>query len=259
VWNTNLAQRIDLTFAVRGGRAVVEGDVAIPGVAGTGAGVRVAFVDPGGKGGQGVLPTGHARDVFRLDDGREIEASVVDSAAAVMVVRAGDVGCEGTASPLALDDRTALLETLEALRRDALVRLGRAADRAEAAAKPGALRIAMVAPPADYRDLAGELVGADAHDAVVRVLSAGQPHRAVPISTALGLATAARIPDTLVAEAARARGASLRLGTPSGVVAADAAVTCEAGRIDVADASIWRTARRLMQGEVLVPAAACTG
>jgi 2-methylaconitate cis-trans-isomerase PrpF len=253
VWNTNLAQRIDLTFPVRGGRAEVAGDVAVPGVAGASAGVRVAFVDPAGKGGQGVLPTGRARDVFRLADGREVEASLVDSAAAVMVVRAADLGCDGTASPLALDHATDLLADLERLRRDALVRLGRAADRAAAADRPGALRIAMVAPPAAYTDLAGTTVPAADHDLLVRMLSAGRPHRAVPISSALGLATAAQIPDTLVAEAARIDGATLRLGTPSGVVAAEAAVQAEGGAITVAHASIWRTARRLMQGEVLVP------
>jgi hypothetical protein len=91
------------------------------------------------------------------------------------------------------------------------------------------------------------------------MLAAGMPHRAVPISSALCLATAAQIDGTLVAATAGAVGGALRLGTPSGIVAAEATVSHEGGEVRVADASIWRTARRLMQGEVLVPAAAFAG
>jgi len=82
----------------------------------------------------------------------------------------------------------------------------------------------------------------------------GQVHRAVPGTGALCLAVAAQIPDTVARSASNAaRNGPLRLGTPSGVVTvmADVDITGEA---PVArSASMYRTARTLMRGEVPWP------
>jgi 2-methylaconitate cis-trans-isomerase PrpF len=51
----------------------------------------------------------------------------------------------------------------------------------------------------------------------------------------------------------------LRLGHPSGIVNVAAKVGCRDGKLQAEYAAIYRTARRLFQGEVLVPAAAWRG
>jgi hypothetical protein len=48
IFNTNTQKIIRSTFPLEDGRAATDGDLAIPGVAGTGAPVRVDFLAPGG-------------------------------------------------------------------------------------------------------------------------------------------------------------------------------------------------------------------
>ena len=49
IFNTNTGKIIRSTFRLVDGRAAVDGDLAIPGVAGTGAPVRLDFLSPGGS------------------------------------------------------------------------------------------------------------------------------------------------------------------------------------------------------------------
>ncbi|MBS4104805.1 hypothetical protein KFZ73_26675, partial [Tsukamurella paurometabola] len=76
---------------------------------------------------------------------------------------------------------------------------------------------------------------------------------------------AARLPGSLVADAVggpgapgpdgprAAGGADLRIGTPSGVVTARAVVTATPSGPHAESASLLRTARPLMRGQVAVP------
>ena len=115
-------------------------------------------------------------------------------------------------------------------------------------------KVAFVAPPADAPTLSGTRISADAVDLTARAVSMGRPHRALPLTAALALAAAARIPGTLAAEAARPADGNtpVRLGHPSGVaeVAVDLAA---ADPPRLARLTVTRTARRLMEGRVLVP------
>ena len=83
----------------------------------------------------------------------------------------------------------------------------------------------------------------------------GRPHRALPLTAALALAAAARIPGTVAAQAARPGAGShgpVRLGHPSGV----AEISAELAATEpphLARLTVTRTARRLMEGRVLVP------
>jgi 2-methylaconitate cis-trans-isomerase PrpF len=70
------------------------------------------------------------------------------------------------------------------------------------------------------------------------------------------LAIAARIPDSVVAEridpARRAPG-DLRVAHASGILTVAATVRETGGTVVAEEAVVYRTARRLMQGEVLIP------
>ena len=62
--NCNLDQTIEARFEVAGGRAVVEGETVLDGVAGRGAPIELSFLEPGGAVTGRLLPTGHVRDVL---------------------------------------------------------------------------------------------------------------------------------------------------------------------------------------------------
>jgi len=67
IHNTNTGGLIHARFAVRGGCAETRGELAIPGVAGTGAPIRLDFLDPGGARTGRLLPTGRPVDEVALD------------------------------------------------------------------------------------------------------------------------------------------------------------------------------------------------
>src|SRR6476659_5341746 len=66
IFNTNTQKIIRLTFPLEDGRAATDGDLAIPGVAGTGAPVRLDFLAPGGATTGRLLPTGSATDQLNV-------------------------------------------------------------------------------------------------------------------------------------------------------------------------------------------------
>lgn len=245
---TNTGKIIVARFPVAGGEAVVPGDLAIPGVAGQGARVRLEFLDPGGAATGRLLPSGAPADELEVDGVGAIRASLVDAAAACVFVRAEDLGLTGAEAPSALDADGLLQARLEAIRTAGAARMGIAGS----AANP---KVALVAPPRDARLLDGRETTAGDMDVSVRMISMGQAHRAVPLTGALCLAAAARVEDTVVysALAGAARSAAdLRVGTPSGVLPVAAEVHRE-GEWRASRAAVYRTARRLMEGAVLAP------
>jgi 2-methylaconitate isomerase len=69
------------------GRAAVDGELAIPGVAGAGAPVQLDFLSPGGSATGRLLPTGAVLDRLDVPEVGRIEASLVDAAHPCILVR----------------------------------------------------------------------------------------------------------------------------------------------------------------------------
>jgi 2-methylaconitate isomerase len=262
IHNTNTHKLIVSRFALDNGYAAVEGEFRLPGIAGTGAPVRLEFIEPGGAGTGKLLPTGNPADSLSLHDGKEVEVSMVDAANPCVFVAADAVGASGLEMPDELESNGALLQRLERLRITASLRMGIARDRDAAALIPSIPKIAMVAPAQDARTLAGEIITADEADITVRMISIGQPHRAVPLTGAMCLAIAAQIDGTVVNRLARRRSsfdAEVRIAQPSGLTVVGAAVRREGDHWRAESATVYRTARRLMEGTVLVRASALPG
>ncbi|MBI4540824.1 MAG: PrpF family protein [Gemmatimonadetes bacterium] len=256
IHNTNTKKLIHAHFPVEDGRAAVDGDLAIPGVSGTGAPIRLEFFAPGGASTGKLLPTGAEVDTLDVPGLGRIRASLVDASNACVFVHAADLGLAGTEMPDELDRATELLPTLEAIRSSASVAMGLAETRQAATSRrPGVPMIGFVSPPQDAPTLAGESLGGDVVDLSARMLSMGQPHRALPLTGALCLAVAARIAGTVAHEVTRASaspGADLRIGMPSGVLVVGAKVRREGEGWVAEQAAFYRTARRLFEGAVLV-------
>ncbi|MGE4527409.1 MAG: 2-methylaconitate cis-trans isomerase PrpF family protein [Rhodospirillaceae bacterium] len=252
IHNTNTGKIIAARFAVSGGRAVEEGGCVIPGVAGSGAPIRLAFLSPGGANTGSLLPTGRPSEALPVPGLGGIEASLVDAAAACVFVDAAHLGLTAREHPEEIERNAGAMARLETIRRLAGVRMGLAATpEGVGMAIP---RVAVIAAPADSRLLSGETLAAADCDLLIRMISVGQPHRAVPVTGALCVAAAARIAGSVVARLARPAGETIRIGHPSGVteVAADVGKDAE-GAWTAREAVVWRTTRRLMEGAVLVP------
>ena len=250
IFNTNTRKLIEAAFEVRDGRTVYRGALAIPGVAGTGAPVRLDFVEPGGATTGRLLPTGAVRQILDVPGLGSIEASLVDAANACAFVRAADLGLSGTELPAALEAVPGLLDRLARIRRAASVAMGIAPDLDAAARIVHVPFVGLVARPQDSGSLSGTAVRAEEIDLTARMISNGVPHQALPLTATLCLAVAARLTGSLVHEAARATDASLRVGMPSGILTADASVTRDGDGWRAERGAFFRTARPLMRGAV---------
>jgi 2-methylaconitate cis-trans-isomerase PrpF len=254
IYNTNTKKLIHATFPLRDNMPRYDGDLVIPGVAGSGAPVRLDFIAPGGATTGKLLPTGHPVDTLDVPGVGRIAASMVDAANAGVFLRAADLGLTGTELPEQLEADTALLARLQAIRQCAAVAMGIARDRKEAATIAGVPMIGFVAPPADAPTLAGKAIVKSDVDLTARFLSNGQPHRALPLTASLCTGVAACIAGTLVADAlapgATAREA-IRIGMPSGILAVGAAVEQTGPNAWIAQrGSFFRTTRRLFDGQL---------
>lgn len=259
IHNTNTRKIIVATFGMDGGLAAVDGPLEIPGVAGTGAPLRLDFLDPGGASTGRLLPTGNVVDTLHVPGHGAITASMVDASNACVFVRAADLGLAGTETPQQLEGNTALMQKLAAIRIAASLRMGLARDAAEAEAATAVPFIGFVAPPADFSTLSGSAVAASEVDLVARALSNGQPHRALPLGVSMCLATASRIADSVVHEVTRPPQNptdELRIGMPSGRLQVAAEVAHESGQWRVLRGGFYRTQRRLFEGRLLVRYAA---
>ena len=239
IHNTNTKKIIHAVFPVADGASVEAGELAIPGVSGTGAPVRLDFLDPGGASTGQLLPTGNV-----IDELAAIEASLVDAANACVFIEAAALGLIGRELPTELEEKPEVLQRLAELRAQGALAMG--------LPKSDFIPlIAFVAAPQDTRTLAGETIPASSADLVVRMISNGQPHRALPLTgslcTAVACLVGGSIPHRLVR---KERSGALRLAMPSGVLTVDADVRFEGGQWRAARGSFYRTTRRLFEGFV---------
>jgi len=257
VHNTNTKKIIWSRFPLDYGMAAVDGDLAIPGVAGTGAPVKLEFREPGGATTGKLLPTGNVADTLDVVGVGKIRVSMVDAANACVFVRARDLGIKGTELPDEIDANIELLKKLAAVRVAASVAMGVTKSPEEAARRAAVPFVGFVSAPQDAKTLTGDRIEATGVDLTARMMSNGQPHRALPLTCTLCLAVAARIEGTLVNELARPAGnpeAEIRIGMPSGVLTAAASVRKLEGQWHAEQGAFYRTQRRMFEGHVVVRA-----
>ncbi|MGI3166997.1 2-methylaconitate cis-trans isomerase PrpF family protein [Pseudooceanicola sp. 200-1SW] len=250
IHNTNTGKIIAAHFPVRGGRLDPAGDLAIDGVAGTAAPIRLAFLDPGGTRTGALLPTGRAVETLTLPDGRAVRASLVDAANPCVFVAAADLGKTGTEDPEALEADAGFMAAMEAIRCAGSVQMGLTADLAAAAALPSIPKVAILAAPQDSRTLAGAVLPAGEVSILVRMISMERPHRAVPITGSVCLALACRTPGTLAAEACTSTEGPITIAHPSGTILVDGEVDTSGAVPRALSGSVFRTARKLFTGVV---------
>jgi 2-methylaconitate isomerase len=259
IHNTNTGKLIVARFGLQNGKAAVDGDFVLPGVAGRGAPIKLEFLAPGGAVTGRLLPTGNTIDKLEVDGLGAVEASMVDAANPCVFVPAEALGLDGIEMPEQIERDSQLMGRLEAIRVSASISMGIATAPDEAARKPSIPKVAIITGPRDAPTLSGAPIPAAASDITIRMISIGQPHRAVPLTGAMCLAVAARLPGSVAARVARYSDHSehpLRIAQPSGLTVVASAVRRDADGWFAEYATVYRTARRLMEGYVFVRASA---
>jgi 2-methylaconitate cis-trans-isomerase PrpF len=243
--NTNTGKVIDSTFDVVGGYAAVSGDYKIDGVTGPGSKIKLDFKHPYGSKTGKVLPTGK-----RMDNIRGYRVSCVDGANPAVFIRADDVGVDGTILPNDFNKLPDKLALLESIRKSAAVAMGIAPT--EGLVPRTIPKIGLVSQSSSHPVLSGQNLKSSQMDIVIRFLSDTQPHRAIPLTAALTTAVAARIPGTIVeqmlAPELLTEGA-ITIGHASGRLQVNATMD-ERNRLMPVSGTVYRTAKRLFEGEV---------
>jgi 2-methylaconitate cis-trans-isomerase PrpF len=252
IHNTNTGKIIRSRFPLRNGQPEIAGDYALDGVAGTAAPIRLEFLEPGGAKTGRLLPTGNATDLIEIDGLGEVTVSLVDAGNPFVFVAAADLGAAGTELPAEIQKNAVLLDRLERLRLAGSVLMGLAPDLAAAARIVSIPKIAMLSAPVDAPTLSGATLSAGAIDILSRSISVGQAHNAIPLTGALCLAAACAVPGSVANRllSPAADMARVRIGHPSGTIDVAAAVSLDGNALAIPHISVFRTARRLMKGEV---------
>jgi 2-methylaconitate isomerase len=254
IHQTNTRKLIHSRFQVKNGKAQTLGDYVIAGVATPGSRIRLDFLEPDGAVTGKLLPTGNAVDTIDLGKDGRFEVSIVDATSLIVYVAATAFGLTGAESPDEIEARPGVMDKLEALRRRTGVLLG-------LGATPDAVglqtpRIAMVAAPVTFKALDGETIAPDRYDIGTRMISMQRAHKAIPGTGGLNLGVATQIAGTIPNHLSRPASAAgeIRVANPSGLISVGAVVRQRDGMWTADSAVLFRTARRLMQGEVAIPA-----
>lgn len=243
IYNTNTGKIVHATFPIANGEACAYGDLAIDGIADTAAPVLLEFIRPAGSKTGTMLPTGNAVDIIG-----EVAATCIDVGNPAVFVRAKDFGVMGTMTSDNIDAHPTLLSDLDVVRKRAAVKMGLAKRPEEV---PGSIpKICMVARAAAHTLPSGRSIAENEIDVVLRALSVGQPHKAVPVTLALAAAAAAKVDGSIVHEhvsKSHADPSGITLGHASGKLLVNANFDRDKKLESV---TLFRTARRLFEGRV---------
>jgi hypothetical protein len=265
IWQANIRKKIVSHVPMTGGEVQELGDFQLDGVAFPAAEVELEFLDPAAEegevgaraGGGATFPTGNHIDLLDVPGVGKIEATLINAGNPTIFVDAARLGLKGTELQGDINGDKALLARVEAVRARGTVAMGDAATAEEATARrPHTPKLAFVGPPAGYTASDGRPVEAGSIDLLARIFSMGVLHHAMTGTGAVAIAAAAAIPGTVVHRLAPV-GADgrVRFGHPSGTLKVGAEVQKEGNHWKVRKVLMSRSARRLMEGWVRVPAA----
>lgn len=270
VYNTNTDRVIVETVEIdEDGQFIEDGEYSIPGVSTSGSEVKVAFVDPAGSMTGKLFPSGERQETLSVEprkhhDSFSARVTLIDAANPFVMIDTTSISTLlQTCSPEEQDD------LVESIRITGAVQMGLATDIETASKTRGTPKAVLLYPPV-FSDK-----GAD-----IRALSysMGKPHPSLPLTGAVGIASALRLAGTVAAELSQtpvlADGAPLtpeRTPSPPGndkeakkkaanvihiehskgtIQVEIAMMTDDNGEERVGSCAVSRTARRLFEGKV---------
>lgn len=259
IWQANIQKKIIAHVPVRDSQVQETGDFELDGVTFPAAEIKLEFLDPGadedGEGGA-MFPSGRMIDKIDVPGVGVVEATLINAGNPTIFVDAATLGLSGSELQPSVNGNAELLAKAEAIRANATVAMGLASTASEATEKrPHTPKLAFVAPSTGYTASSGKAVGAEDMDLCARIFSMGKLHHAMTGTGAVAIAVAAAIPGTLVSRVlGGGRHDEIRFGHPSGTLRVGAHASQQEGTWSVTKALMSRSARRLMEGQVFVPA-----
>ena len=260
IHNCNDGKLFYSRLEVRDGKPVTTGTFVCEGVPGTGAPINIDLRDAaGGRTGK-LFPTGNLRDRFEVPGFGEVEVSIVDIANLIAYAPASAFGLAGNEDPVVMQNTPGLADAVEWLRGAVATRLGMATSPAEALVQaPATPFVALMSAAQDWTTFGyGMPRRADECDLMGRGYSLAAFTKAYwgtgSVCTGVVAATPGTVVNDMVRPSALESGV-FRIAHPSGVITVDIAVDQAVdGQAVVRKAALLRTARRIMLGNVEVPA-----
>ena len=263
IWQENISKTIIAHVPVyldAQGKVQVQetGDFELDGVTFPAAEVKIEFIDPVDSSSD-MFPTGNLIDDFDVSgcglSTDSVKATFISAGIPTIFMKSADLGFTGTELQGDINSSSETLAKLEAIRAKGGVAMGLFKDVSEAQSSQHIPKIAWVAPAQSYSASSGKAVDAADIDLVVRAMSMGQLHHAMMGTAAVAIAAAATTQGTLVNEAAGGSElGEVRFGHPSGTLLVGGKTERVNGRWQAKKVSMSRSARRIMVGEVFVPA-----
>ena len=228
IFMENTGQVAVAKVATPGGYVSYQGDASIDGVLGGSAPVPITFKDTAGSSCGALLPTGNVVDVVE-----GVEVTLIDNGMPCVVMRAADLGIDGTEAPEELEANAALRERLEAIRLASgpLMCLGDVREKSVP-------KMTMVSPARNGGAIS------------TRTFIPHRCHKTIGVLGAVSVATACLLEGSTafdLADAGEGPFRNLSVEHPTGKMTVVATLDGEGG---VIEAAILRTARKLMDGEV---------
>ena len=226
-----------------GGEVEYQGTARIDGVPGTAAPVMTDFLDVAGSSCGALLPTGNTRDTFE-----GVEVTCIDNGMPVVVLRATDLGKTGYETPADLEADPAIKTKIEAIRLAA----GRAMNLGDVTKKT-VPKMTLIASPK--------------HGGAVstRTFIPHRVHEAIGVLGAVSVATACVLKGSVADGIAKLGGfggsgsVQLEVEHPTGFFTVDMEIETTGGQLKVKRSALLRTARKLMEGQVFIPASVWRG
>ncbi|AGL02054.1 2-methylaconitate cis-trans isomerase PrpF family protein [Desulfoscipio gibsoniae] len=250
VFCPNVGKYLTVEFPTIDGRTVDDGDYAIDGVPGTGAKIALDYSDTAGLLTGSLLPTGNRKDVLKVDNIGDIEASIIDVSMLVAFVRARDLGLKGPESANELDANRELINTLEQIR----VAAARLVNLDEKYYYMPV--VAMVQEPVPWKNnMTGEIMNPEHVTILSKAYGARMIHKAYPGTGCVTTGVAAKMKGSIVNEfvppGVEGNG-TVTIGHFSGLISVDIKCQEKDSEFLIEKAVMHRTARRIMEGYVYV-------
>jgi 4-oxalomesaconate tautomerase len=223
------------------GKVAYAGDARIDGVPGTAAPVMLEFENIAGSTCGALLPTGHAVDAV---DG--VDVSCIDNGMPVVLLRAADFGKSGYESPAELESDAALKARIESIR----LEVGKRMNLGDVTTKT-VPKMSLVSPARDGGAIC------------TRTFIPHRVHDAIGVLGSVSVATACLLPGSVaqtVSGVVPGRGLRrLDVEHPTGFFTVEVELDAAEDPPAIVRAALLRTARLLMRGAVMVPAATWSG
>ncbi len=260
IWQANIQRRIIAHVPMAGGSVQEIGDFELDGVPFPAAEIPLEFLDLASDGAGddagAMFPSGSPVDTLQVPGAGAMEVTLINAGNPTILIHAASLGLTGVELQKDVNDRPELLALAEVVRAQCAVMMGLVGSAAEATAKrPHTPKLAFIAHPASYTASDGKRIDTGDVDLLARIFSMGQLHHAMTGTGAVAIAAAAAIPGTIVHQVAPldAQG-FIRFGHPSGVLRVGAEAMSDGSDWSVRKVTMSRSARRLMEGWVCVPA-----